>query len=196
MSTATRAKRKDSGSWAIAGNTCAAITASSGRAAVRRSAASSSSSVATTRGRRAAVLLLVRKVLRSACIRYASSSHRAATAAARGSWRPSPGRGPPRSPASHTAPARSATGDRGARRGPRDRAASDRTGKASPGHRWRRWTAVIGARANRLVPMPPPERRCLGCCAETWLPAGVSANQAAPNAVTPWPVDLAGLLCP
>ena len=50
MSTATRAKRKDSGSWAIAGNTCAAITASSGRAAVRRSAASSSSSVVTDAG--------------------------------------------------------------------------------------------------------------------------------------------------
>ena len=73
MSTATRAKRKDSGSWAIAGNTCAAITASSGRAAVRLSAVSSSSSVATREGRRAAVLRLVMKVLRSACIRYASS---------------------------------------------------------------------------------------------------------------------------
>ena len=74
MSTATKARRKDSGSWAIAGKTCAAITASSGRAAVRRSAASSSSSVITTRGRRAAVLLLVRNVFRSARIRYGSSS--------------------------------------------------------------------------------------------------------------------------
>jgi hypothetical protein len=50
MSTATRAKRKDSGSWAIAGNTCAVVTASSGPAPVRRSAASSCSSVPTTRG--------------------------------------------------------------------------------------------------------------------------------------------------
>src|ERR1700733_2716010 len=80
MSTATRANRKDSGSRSIAGNTCAAITASSGRAAVQRSAVSSSSSVVTTRGRRVAVLLLDKKVFRSACVRYASSfpprSHR------------------------------------------------------------------------------------------------------------------------
>ena len=73
MSTATRTNRKDSGSRSIAGNTCPAITASSGRAAVRRSAVSSSSSVVTTRGRRLAVLLLDKKVFRSACVRYASS---------------------------------------------------------------------------------------------------------------------------
>src|ERR1700686_1919319 len=74
MSTATSAKRKDSGSRAIAGNTCPVITASSGRAPVRRSAGSNSSSGVTARGRRAAVLVLVTKVLRSACVRYASSS--------------------------------------------------------------------------------------------------------------------------
>ena len=74
MSTATRARRKDSGSRAIAGNTCPVITASSGRAPVRRSAGSNSSSGATARGRREAVLVLVTKVLRSACVRYASSS--------------------------------------------------------------------------------------------------------------------------
>ena len=74
ISTATRAKRKDSGNRAIAGNTCPVITASSGRASVRRSAGSSSSSGVTARGRRAAVLVLVTKVLRSACVRYASSS--------------------------------------------------------------------------------------------------------------------------
>ena len=44
MSTATRARRKDSGSWAIAGNTCPAITASVRKRGPRCAARTSGSS--------------------------------------------------------------------------------------------------------------------------------------------------------
>ena len=110
MSTATRARRKDSGSRAIAGNTCPAITASSGRAPVRRSAASR---LLERRDRAGTARGGPRCSSRRCCAALASDTQahprRVATAAAQDPGDRAPGRGPPRSRASHTAPTRSAT---------------------------------------------------------------------------------------
>src|ERR1700753_2765849 len=55
------------------------------------------------------------------------------------------------------------------------------------------WGSVAGgvAGAGRDGDESPPCR--LGCL-EIWLPTGETANQAAPNAVSPWPVVWPGFL--
>jgi hypothetical protein len=88
------------------------------------------------------------------CAALVSDTHAhprcAATAAAGGLWRPYPGRSPPRSRASHIGSPRSAGGDRGARRGPRDRVASCRARKGQPAARGAR-ISVVGSTANTTL---------------------------------------------